>query len=115
MDDIPQGQRQSTLFGKLAILVVLLILGVALFGEKGVVRLIKLMHEREHLAQEVQRLKEENDRLRHTIEALRSDQRYLEQLARKELGMVREDEMVFQFRPAKEPPATEASGSGGEH
>jgi len=115
MDDTPQGQRQSTLFGKLALLVVLLILGVALFGEKGVVRLVKLMREREHLAQEVQQLKQENDRLKHQIEALRSDQHYLEQLARKELGMVREDELVFQFRPAQSPPAKEKTEDNGDH
>jgi len=106
-------QERSPLFNKLAILVVLLILGVALFGEKGVVRLVKLMRERENLATEVQKLKEENQQLKKEIEALRTDQRYLEQLARKELGMVREDELVYQFRPEQKPaekPDTEQDG-----
>jgi len=115
VDEPLQGQKQGSLFGKLAVVIVLLILGVALFGEKGVVRMVKLMRERENLAMQVQNLKDENDRLKHQIEALRSDQRYLEQLARKELGMVREDELVYQFRPAKEPPVAELSGGDSEH
>lgn len=106
---------RSSMFGRLALLVVLLILGVALFGEKGIVRLVKLMREREMLTVEVEQLKQENERLRQEIDALRSDQRYLEQLARRELGMVREDEQVYQFRPARKPePALSPQGDG-EH
>ena len=98
-DDDKQG---GTLFGKLAIAIVLMILGIALFGEKGVVRLVKLMQESEALSQEVEALRRENDRLKHEIQALRNDERYLELLARRELGMVHEDELIYQFRPAKE-------------
>lgn len=115
MEQVPQGSERSTLFSKLAILIVVMILGVAMFGEKGVVRLVKLMRERENLAEQVEQLKQENARLKHQIEALRSDHRYLEQMARKELGMVREDEVVFQFRPAQERAEDTSDSATGEH
>lgn len=115
MENTPETKGRYSLFSKLAILVVLLILGVALFGEKGVVRLVKLMRESEALREEVQALKDDNAQLREEIEALRSDHRYLEQLARRELGMVREDEIIYQFRPAKETSPEESAAVNGEH
>jgi len=115
METSREERSRTSLFSRLALLVVLLILGVALFGEKGIVRLVKLMRERETLAQEVEQLRRENDLLKKEITALRSDQHYLEQLARRELGMVREDEMVYQFRPAQEPVQPPPSEAGGEY
>ena len=115
MNETPTGTSRNSLFGKLAILIVLLILGVAMFGEKGVMRLVKLMRERENLSAEVKQLKEENERLNKEIQALRSDHKYLEQLARKELGMVREDEVVYQFRPKKSGTPVEKDEEPGGH
>ena len=109
MEQTPEAKGRHSLFSKLALLVVLLILGVALFGEKGVVRRVKLMRESEALKEEVRALKEDNTRLREEIEALRSDHRYLEQLARRELGMVRKDEIIYQFRPATETSVEESA------
>ena len=115
MDQNQEATPRGSLFSKLALLVVLLILGVALFGEKGVVRLVKLMREREALQAEVQQLKDDNQRLRQEIDALRSDHRYLEKLARRELGMVREDEIVYQFRPPKEPDSKDTATDHRDH
>jgi len=106
---------RPSLFNKVALLMIVLILGVALFGEKGVVRLVKLMREREALSSEVEQLKVENDRLRHEIEALRNDQDYLEHLARKQLGMVRKDELVYQFRPGNQSTTEESAPAGDGH
>jgi cell division protein FtsB len=38
-----------------------------------------------------------NTELRHDIDALRNDLQTIESLARRELGMVRDDERVYQF------------------
>ena len=97
----PPAIRWSSLPVRLALLIVLLMLGLTLFGEKGVVRLVKMSQERALLAEEVQRLQAENLALQQEIELLRSDRRTLEQRARQELGLVREDEIIYQL-PSRE-------------
>jgi cell division protein FtsB len=68
-----------------------------IFNELGVPRyralsreLVRVEEENERLAREVKDLKQET-------ELLRNDPRAIERLARDELGMVREGEVVFQF------------------
>lgn len=85
--------------GKLAVLAVALMLTLALFGEEGLIRAFKLSRERDLQRQQVEALQDENRALRQEIELLRNDPRYLEGVARRELGMVREDELVYQFLP----------------
>lgn len=60
-----------------------------------------------HLRGEVEELRGANEELAHEIadlkreiEALRADPSYIERIARDELGMVRQEELVFQF-PAR--------------
>jgi len=99
------------------IVLVVLLLGFALFGEKGVLRALQANRQKTLLAEEVRRLEATNAQLRSEIESLRGDRRYIEAVARKELGMVKDDELVYQFpseqkggRPATEegePPAVE--------
>jgi cell division protein FtsB len=57
-----------------------------------------------HLRSEVRELRESNEQLvreiatlKSEIEALRTDPAYIERIARDELGMVRAEELVFQF------------------
>lgn len=60
-----------------------------------------------HLRSELEELRESNDELvreiaalKREIDALRRDPGYVERIARDELGMVRDEEIVFQF-PAR--------------
>jgi cell division protein FtsB len=60
-----------------------------------------------HLRTELEALRESNDELvreiatfKREIDALRTDPGYVERIARDELGMVRDEEIVFQF-PAR--------------
>jgi cell division protein FtsB len=57
-----------------------------------------------HLRSELEELRESNDELvreiaalKREIDALRTDPSYVERIARDELGMVRDEEVVFQF------------------
>ena len=92
------------------VLLILVMLAMALFGDRGVLRAIQVNRHKEALAEQVHRMEESNHALRQEIERLRSDHRYLEGIARRELGMVREDERVYQFRaptpPSKQSPET---------
>ena len=93
-------------------LCVALLFGLALFGDKGVLRALQDQRQEEALTHELSRLKETNSALRKEIAALHSDPRYIEGIARRELGMVRKDERVYQFpshAPAPAAPAMPAS------
>lgn len=87
-------------------LLLLCLLGLAVFGDKGVLRALQAKAQRDALLEDIHRLETENASLRDEIEALRSDRRYIEGIARKDLGMVKDDELVYQFpqeKPKKEP------------
>lgn len=79
------------------ILIVLLMLGFAMFGDRGILRTIQSTRHRAELQLELQALQQESQRLRTEITRLRKDRDYWEQLARKKLGMVREGELIYQF------------------
>lgn len=86
---------------------IVLIMGFALFGDRGVVHMFQLGNHKAALLKELDSVKQKNSALGEEIDALRSDRGYIEQVARTELGMVREDELVFQF--ASKPSTTHDS------
>lgn len=69
----------------------------AFFGEKGVVRLLRLQKELEEIKERNLKMEEENRKLREEVKRLQTDKRYIEEIARKELGLVKEDEILYQF------------------
>lgn len=85
------------------IVLVLLLLGFALFGDRGILRVMQAGRQKAALQEEARKLEAINSGLRQEIESLRSDRRYLETIARKELGMVKDDELVYQFRTEQSP------------
>ena len=80
---------------------VALILGFALFGERGILHMLNLSGQKTLLVQELAEIETQNEELRVEIAALKNDRRYIERIARTELGMVRDDELVFQFADRK--------------
>jgi cell division protein FtsB len=81
-----------------SVLLALLLLGFALFGDRGILRALQAGRQKAALQEEVRQLEAANAELRQEIESLRNDRRYLEAIARRELGMVKDDELVYQFR-----------------
>jgi cell division protein FtsB len=73
-----------------------------LFSDRGLSDLFALKSERDRLVWENIQLKEENDALYRTIERLRNDPEYIESVARKELGMIKEDEVILTPRQQKD-------------
>jgi cell division protein FtsB len=67
----------------------------SLFSDKGLSDYFELKSERDRLVIENIQLKEKNDELYRTIERLRNDPEYIESVARKELGMIKEDEVIL--------------------
>jgi cell division protein FtsB len=96
-----------------ATVLVLLLLGLALFGDKGVLRALQYRRQKADLENRIRSLEATNAALRKEIEALRSDRRYLENLARRELGMVKKDELIYQFPSAPGKKEEESPGKTG--
>ncbi len=80
--------------------VILFILYFTIFGERGLLRIYHLTQEKKQIEERVTALQAENEQLKKEIEALKTDRRYLESIARKDFGLVRKNEIIYQF-PAK--------------
>ena len=79
--------------------VIVFILYFTIFGDRGLLRINHLHRDRDEMQQHLQELKGENDRLKREIAALQSDRRYLESIARRDFGLVRNNEVIYQFPP----------------
>ncbi len=77
------------------VLTVCLFLVYSAVGERGLVRLNIILEQRDELRARVDALQESNLDLAEQISLLRDDPATIENLARTELGMVRDGETVF--------------------
>lgn len=75
-----------------------LVLLLSLLGDRGLVQLYRMGRVRAHLKQEIQTLKQENALLRQEVEAIKRYHSRAEEIARRDLGLVRPGEIVYQFR-----------------
>ncbi len=72
---------------------------VLIASDSGLPRLERLRHERRAVDEKVSRLSDDIRRLRAEVERIKSDPSHTERVARDELGLVRQTEIVFQFEP----------------
>jgi cell division protein FtsB len=93
-----------TALGLLFILLMALWLG---FGERGFIHLYRMEEERQEYAQKIQELERENRELLDEVDRLRSDRNYIEAQGRRELGLVKEGEILYRFKKEKELKGTE--------
>jgi cell division protein FtsB len=84
---------------------ILFILFFTVFGERGLLRIYHLSKDRQELQKKADELKTQNDQMKRDIEALKGDRRYLESIARRDFGLVRPNEVIYQFPPAQPPAA----------
>jgi cell division protein FtsB len=73
----------------------------ALVGEKGLLAMMKARQQYQVLEQSLQSARAENARLREEARRLREDPSAIEDLARRELGLIRPGEKVFIVRDAR--------------
>ena len=72
-----------------------LFLAYSAVGEKGFIRLHKMILERDNLKARIHDLEEDNSRLAEEIGLLTDDRTTIESLARMELGLVKPGETVY--------------------
>ena len=82
-------------YGLMAALALMLFFLV--FGEWGLLHYHRLSEERRSLEERSQALQRENELLREKIYRISKDDRYLEKIAREDLGLARKGEIIFLF------------------
>ena len=83
----------------LAIVTMCLMLLFIVIGENGISDLYRLKKQKENLSQKNDELKKENITYYREIERLKHDPRYVEDVARKELGVIGKDEVIIKVKP----------------
>ncbi len=80
------------------------ILFFTVFGDKGLLRIFELKQDKNKIESRLADSRNDNEKLKREIVALKSDRRYLESIARKDFGLVRNNEVIYQFPQVKKQP-----------
>lgn len=72
------------------------------FGERGFIHLYRMEKERQDHMERIRKLEKENQELLEEIDLLRKDKEYLESVARKELGLIKDNEILYRFSKEEE-------------
>jgi len=79
------------------LLAVAFILFFTIFGERGLLQIYHLNKEKQEVQLRMEAIKGDNLKLVREVDALKNDRRYLESIARKDFGMIRKNEIIYQF------------------
>ena len=102
----PRGRR---LLQYLLVFVSCVLVVDAIVGEKGLIAMIKAREQYRMLEESLARARSENTHLREEARRLREDPEAIEEIARRELGLMKPGEKLFivrDVRPEKSPPRT---------
>jgi cell division protein FtsB/cell division protein DivIC len=95
------------------VLFLFLIFGFFTFvGDKGIIHLLHLQKELVRVKDANVKIEEENRKLREEVKRLQYEKRYIEEIARKELGMVKEGEVIYQFESPNEKKEKNSTNDG---
>jgi cell division protein FtsB len=99
MSVAPRSLPATLLVGVVAVLLA----GTVAVGANGVLRVWEMERELDMLERDLVALRAETERLTATVDRLRNDPTYVEQLARETLGLVRPGDTVLKFpsQPAR--------------
>ncbi|HEY7172125.1 MAG TPA: septum formation initiator family protein [Vicinamibacterales bacterium] len=77
----------------------------AMVGDRGLLAMLRARHQYDELAATIARQRAENARLREEVRRLREDPGAIEEIARRDLGLIRPGEKVFIVKdvPAPKP------------
>ena len=90
--------RKQSVFLSIAALALISLLFFIIFGEHGLIDLDSLRNERNQLAEKREQRTRKNLSLSVEIDRLKHDPKHIENIARQELGMVGEDELILKPR-----------------
>jgi len=82
----------------LFIFILLVLVSITVFGQRGLLHMTRLKEELKRFEVSNQKLQEENTALKKEIEQLKNDRRHLEDLARDQLGLAKENELIYDLK-----------------
>ena len=94
--------RTQSILISITILSLAAVLFFSIVSEHGLADLILLRQERSKLVEKSERLTRENLSIGIEIDRLKHDPEYIENVARKELGMIGEDEVILKPQRRRE-------------
>ncbi len=90
------------MYRKIVIILLFLILGsllaMSIFSQRGLLHMLRLKDELRQLEIHNQQLQAENLVLRREIDNLKSNSKYLEDKARDELGLAKDNELIYELK-----------------
>jgi cell division protein FtsB len=95
---------KQRIFLSIAALALVSLLFFIIFGEHGLIDLNSLKNEKNQLSEKSEQLTLKNLSLSIEIDRLKHDPKYIENVARQELGMVGEDELILKPRSVPNQP-----------
>jgi len=69
----------------------------AILGGHGLMRWLQSDQDKKALTVELEKIEGQNARTRREIDSLMHNEKYIEMIARRDLGMVKADEIIYQF------------------
>ncbi len=87
--------KTHSILVSIAIILIAALFFFIIVSEHGLVDLVFLKQEREKLVKKNERLNQKNLSISIEIDRLKHDPEYIENVARKELGMIGEDEVIL--------------------
>jgi len=67
------------------------------FGEHGFIHLYRMEKERQTYLEKIRKLEKVNQELLEQINMLRNDKEYIESVVKRELGLIKENEIIYRF------------------
>ena len=95
--------RKQSIFISVAVVLLFSLLCFIIFSEHGLVDLNTLKKERDQLVEKNELISDENLALSGEIDRLQHDPKYIESIARQELGMVGQDELILKPQSSPKP------------
>ena len=99
LTDLRQADRRKVLIA--GGLILLLVGGWSVFGPYGALRYYRIASELDKILNENERLRQSNTALYQELTKLKTDQSYLDDVARRQFGLVRKNEIIYELPEKK--------------
>lgn len=80
-----------------SLLVVLVVIIATFIFAREISYLNYLKQQNSKIEKRIDRLQAQNSEYRHSIDSIKNDEKYIENVLREELGMIKEGEKIFKF------------------
>jgi len=91
-------KKTYIVFGLLLCFVAVILFAWLSFGSRGLLELYRMQNEEDNYIAILENLKGKNNILATEIRRLRQDKKYFESVARKELGLIKDNEIIYRMR-----------------